>query len=173
MRGTRKRLVSLEQDTRQPCLATEADILADKKTRECTEGAATAVQAMHGDSFSANRVDPDPMCSTIIGVQAEPPALPCRDDLVENGAAAPKSCLSLLEMHTPTAAGGLLPTGEASITAMITFYQPRLRFCRTEETNSERTSTQCAFYQQFLVEPSSFPLLAEGYTNKIKLKSGI
>ena len=44
-------LASLEQDARQPCLATEADGPADTKTRERTEAAATAVQAMHGDSF--------------------------------------------------------------------------------------------------------------------------
>ena len=60
----------------------------DKKTCERTEGATTAVQAMHRDSFSVNRVDPDPMCSTIFSVKAKPPTLPCRDDLIENGAAA-------------------------------------------------------------------------------------
>ena len=94
MRGARQRLASLEQDARQPRLAIEADRLSDTKTRERTEGATKAVQAMHGNSFSANRVDPDPMCSTSFGVKAEPPVLPCRDVvLVENGAAAPKSCL--------------------------------------------------------------------------------
>ena len=74
----------------------EADGQADKKTRERTEGAATAVQAMHGDSFSDSRVDPGPKTSnsTSFGVKAEPPALPCRDGVVvENGAAAPMSCL--------------------------------------------------------------------------------
>ena len=39
----------------------EADGTADTNTRERTEGNAIAVQAMHGDSCSANRVDPDPM----------------------------------------------------------------------------------------------------------------
>ena len=55
---------------------------ADKKTCECTEGAATAVQAMHGDSFSKNRVDPDPKTPTSFGGDfTGPPALPCsRDD---------------------------------------------------------------------------------------------
>ena len=38
-----QRLTSLEQDARQPRLAMEADGLADTKTRERTEGAATAV----------------------------------------------------------------------------------------------------------------------------------
>ena len=81
------RLASLEQDGRQPRLAMAADVPADKETRERTEGAATAVQAMHGDSFCANRIDHDPMYSTSFGVKAEPPDLPRRDDvLVENGA---------------------------------------------------------------------------------------
>ena len=113
MRATNKRLASLEQDARQPRLAMEADVPADKKTRKRTEAAATAVQAKHGDSCSMNRVDPDPMCSTSFGDDSTgPPALPCsRDDaLVGNGAAAPKSCLSPLEMHSPTsAASSVLP----------------------------------------------------------------
>ena len=44
-------------------------------------------------------------------MKAELPALRCRDDaVVENDAAAPKLCLPPLEMHSPTTAGGLLPT---------------------------------------------------------------
>ena len=80
----------------------EADGQADTKTRERTEGAATAVQAMHGDSCFANRVDPGSKATSIsFTVKAEPPALPCRDGvLVENGAATPKSCLPPLEMRT-------------------------------------------------------------------------
>ena len=73
MRGTDKRLASLEQDARQPRLAMEVDVPADKKTRERTEGAAKAVQAMHGDSYSANRVVPDPMCSTGFGKDSTGP----------------------------------------------------------------------------------------------------
>ena len=49
MRATEQRSASLEQDTRQPRLAMEADVTADEKTRERTEGAAAAVQAKHGD----------------------------------------------------------------------------------------------------------------------------
>ena len=91
MKGTRQRVASLEQDARQPRLTMTADVQADTKTRERTEGAAKAARAVHGDSFSAYRVDPDPMCSTTFGVIVEPPALPCRDDVVfENGAAVPK-----------------------------------------------------------------------------------
>ena len=79
----------------------EADGSADKKTRKHTEGAATAVQSMHGDRFPSSRVDPGPKTnSTSFSVKAKPPALPCRDDvLVENGAAAPKSSLTLRDAH--------------------------------------------------------------------------
>ena len=89
MRDTDGRLSGLEQDTRQTCLAMEAEGQVDTKTREHTVGATTAVQAMHGDSCSANRVDPDPMCSTSFGGDPTgPAALPCsRDDaLVDNDA---------------------------------------------------------------------------------------
>ena len=92
-------LTSLEQDARQPRLAMEADGPADTKTRERTEGAATAVQVMHGDSCSANRVGPDPMCSTSFGDDCTgPPAPPCSGEnvLVDNGAAAPNSCFPSL-----------------------------------------------------------------------------
>ena len=75
-------LASLEQDTRQPCLAMEEDVPADGKTRERTESAAIrAAQTMHGDSFFANRVQAGPKTpSTSFGVKAKPPTLPCRDD---------------------------------------------------------------------------------------------
>ena len=70
-----QRVASLEQDARQLRLAIEADRLADTKTCERTEGAAKAVQAMHGDSFSASRVDPGPKTnSTSFGVKAESPS---------------------------------------------------------------------------------------------------
>ena len=39
MRGTRQRVASLEQVARQPRLTMEADVPADEKTRERTEGA--------------------------------------------------------------------------------------------------------------------------------------
>ena len=70
----------------------------------------------------------------------ELPALPRRDDVVvENGAAAPKSCLPSLEIRSSTAAGGLLPTGKASIATMTTYNQPPLRLYSIEETNSKKT----------------------------------
>ena len=124
MRGTSRRLASLEHDDRQPRLAMKADMQADTKTRERTEGVATAVQAMHGDSCSANRVDPDPMFFTSFASDSTGlPTLPCsRDDaLVGKGAAASKSCLSPLEMRTKTAAGRLLPTGKNSTATSATY----------------------------------------------------
>ena len=147
MRRENQRLASLEQDARQPCLAMKVDITAHQKTRERTEGAAAAVEAKHGDSCSAKRVQAGPKSSTGFGMKAEAPALPRRDDvLIDNGAAAPKSCFSPLEMRTPTVTGGLLPAGKASPKMRITYSQPRLRFCPPEETNSERTSIQYASY---------------------------
>ena len=115
-RGTRQRLAGLEQYARQRRLTMEADEPSDTKSRERMKGAAKVVQAMHGGSFSANRVNPDPICSTSFGVKIESPALPSRDDVVvENSAAALKSCLSPLEMRSPTAAGVLLPTSKTTI----------------------------------------------------------
>ena len=146
MRATDQRLASLEQDARQPRLAMEADGPAGEKTRGRTEGAAKADQAMHGDSCSANRVDPDPMCSTSFGGDfTGPPALSCSRDgaLVDNGTAAPKSCLSPFEMIIPTAVGGLLPTGETFTATSTTFDLSTLWFCQTEETIL-RTSTSSA-----------------------------
>ena len=108
----------------QPRLAMEADVKAAKKTRERTEDAAAAVQAKHGDSCSAQRVQVGLKCSTSFGGDSlGPPALPCSRDnaLVGNGAAASKSCLSPLKMRTPTAAGGVLPTETTSTATKITF----------------------------------------------------
>ena len=116
------------------------------QTRERTGGAATAVQVTHGDSCSATRIDPGPKTLTCFGMMAEPPDLPLRDDvLVENGDASLKLCLSSLEMRPPSAAGGLLITGETSTATKITFKRPPLRLYLTEETNL-RTSTQPVSY---------------------------
>ena len=79
MREMDQHVTRLEHGARQPRLAMEADGYTDTKTRERTEGAATAVQAMRGDYFSARLVEPGPNTnSTSFGVKAEPPALPCR-----------------------------------------------------------------------------------------------
>ena len=50
-RGTRHRLAGLEQEARQSCLAIEADVASDKKTRKRTEDAA-ADRVMSRDSSS-------------------------------------------------------------------------------------------------------------------------
>ena len=136
---TGQRSASLEQDARQPRLATEADVTSDKKTRKHTESAAVD-QAMNGDGCFAKRVQAGPTSSTSFGMRAESSALPRRDDvLVDKGAAAPKPCLSAVEIRTLTAAAGLLPAGKASIKTRIIYCQPRLRFCPTAETNSDST----------------------------------
>ena len=155
-----QRLTRIEFDARQPRLAMEADGPANTKTRERTEGAATAGQAIHGDSCPANRVDSDPMCSTSFGYNCiGPPEPPCsgQNAQVDNGAVAPESCLPPLEMHTTTAAGGLLPTGEISTATKITFNQPPLRLYSIEETNLW-TSVPSAWYdssfRKLLAAPS-------------------
>ena len=137
-----QQVASLEHDARQPRLAIEADGPANTKTRERTEGAAKEVQVMHGDSCSATRVEPGPKTnSTSFGMMAEPPDLPCRQDvLVEDGAAAFKSCLPSSEMRTTTAAGGLLPTGEISTATKTTFNKSPLRLYSTKETNTKMTN---------------------------------
>ena len=138
-------LASQEQDARQPRLAVEADGLANTKTRERTEGAATAVQAMHGNSFSACRVDHGPKTSTCFGMMAEPADLPRRNGvLVENGAAMPKSCLPSLEMQSPSAAGGLVPTGKTSTATKTTFNESPLRLYATEETNPKEKNLRAS-----------------------------
>ena len=138
MKKMDQHVTRLEHEARQPRLAMEADGPADTtKTRECTESSATAGQAMRGDGFSARLVEPGPTTnSTSFGVKAEPPALPCKvDSIVECGAAAFQSCLPSMEMRPSTAAGGLVPTGEASKASETTLNEPPLRFCLTEETD--------------------------------------
>ena len=111
-RSMNQRLTRLEHDPRQPRLAMGADEPANTKIRERTEGAPKSVQAKHGDSCTAQRVQDEPKTSIYFGVMAEPLALPYRKYvLAKNGAAAPKSCLPFWGMRSPTAAGGLLPTG--------------------------------------------------------------
>ena len=115
------------------------------------ESAAKAVQAKHGDSCSATRVDPGPKInSTSFGLKAEPPALPCRDDvLVENGNASSKSCLPSLEMCSPSAVAGLLPTGETSTATKMTFNRPPLRPYPTEEINLRTTAQPVSYDSSF------------------------
>ena len=103
-----------------------------------TEGAAKAIQAMRGDSCTAEQKVQDGSKTSIpFGVEAEPPDIPCREDvLVEEGATSPESCPPSLEMRSLTAAGGLVPTGEASTATETNFDLPPLRFCSTNEDGS-------------------------------------
>ena len=141
-------VTSLEHGALQPRFAMEVDGQANTKTRERTEGAATAVRAMRGDFFSARRVEPGPNTnSTSFGVKAEPPTFPCRDDVVvECSAATSGSYLPSSEMRPSTAAGGLVPAGEVSKATETNCNRPPLRLCLTEErdhleANCKKTST--------------------------------
>ena len=150
-RGTSQRVASLEPDARQLRLAMEANGQADTKTRECTGSTAKAVQAMHGDSCSANRVDPDPMCCASFGGDSTgPPALPCpRDDvLVGNGAAAPKSCLSSLEMLT-NSRRWLTPHRHGHHSDEDHFPPLLLWFCLAEETNPSTSVMYVSYFSSF------------------------
>ena len=157
-RSMYQRLTRIEHDAWQPRLAMEADGPPHTKTRERTEGAVSTVQAMHGGSCSANRVDPDPMCSiSFCDDCTGPPTPPCSGEnaLIDNGAATPKSCLPLLEMRTTTAADGFLPTGETFTATKTTFDHPTLRLCLTEETNL-RTSSPPVLYDSSLWKNNLF-----------------
>ena len=104
----------------------EANVKPNTKTRKRIEDAA-ADQVKHGDSCSANQVDPKSMCLTSFGDNyTELLALPCSMDgvLADKSAAAPKSCLSPVEMRTLTASGGLLPAGTASTAMRTIFLRP-------------------------------------------------
>ena len=139
MRAADQRVAFQEKDARQLRLAMEVDGPSDTKTRERTEGAATPVQAMHGDNCTAQKVQDGPKASTT--------DLPCREGVfVEDGAASPKSCLPSLKMRTTTAAGGLLPTGKTSTATETTFNEPFLLFCSTEEASCKKTSTPYVSY---------------------------
>ena len=153
-----KCLTRLQHDTRPPRLAMEADGPVNTKNCERTEGAATAVQAMHGDSCTAQKVQDGPKTSISFGVKAEPPHLPCREDvLVEDGAAAPKSCLPSLEMRTTTAASGLVTTGKTSTATETTSNEPLLRLYSAEETNFKKSPNPYASYDSSVFKKSNLP----------------
>ena len=150
MRRANQRLVGLEQEAQQPCLAMEADVKPDTKNRKRTEGATAAEQAKHRDSCFSKRVQAGPTSSTSFGMKAEPPAPPRKDDvLVDKGAAAPKPCLSSVKMRTLTVTGDLLPAGKASTATRMIFYQLLLWFCPTEEINPRTTIQYAMDYSSF------------------------
>ena len=141
-----QRSASLEQDARRLRLAMEADVRKTTKTCKWTEGAAAAERVISGDNKSSAKVDPDSICRASIDEDYTGSAayLCKRDDaLVDNGATAPKPCISSAEMRTRTAAGGLLLAGTASTATRTTLGQSPLWFCPIEEINL-RTSNHCA-----------------------------
>ena len=169
MRKMDEHVTRLEHGARQPLLAMEADGQANTKTRERTEGAATAVQAMHGDiCTTAEKVQDGPKTSITFGMEAEPPDLLCREDvLIENGATTPKSCLPSSEMRSPTAAGGLVPTGEASTAKETNFNQPPLRFCSAEETDLQASCKKISILYASFDSSSFWRLLAAPYCRRV------
>ena len=152
------RLIRLERDARQPRLTMKADRPANTKTRERKEGAAKAVQAMHGDSFSTSRVDSGPLKLNQFrheGRTSRSPLQGWRSGRERR--CAPKSCLPSLEMRSPTATGGLLPTGEASIATRTTFNQPSLRLYSIEETHSKKISTPYVSHGSSFFQNNNLP----------------
>ena len=164
-------VTSLEHGPRPPRLAMEADGHANTKTQERTGGAAKAVQAMRGDSCTAEKkVQDRPKTSITFDVEAEPPDLPCREDvLVEDGATVPKSCLRSLEMCIITAADGLVPTGKTSRATETNFNQPPFRFCFTEKTdleaNCKKTSSPYVPYDSSAFQDSN--LIAAPFCRRV------
>ena len=138
LRTTNKRLAGLEHEARQPRLATEADVEADKKTRKRTKDASAADREKNGDNSFARRVDDGPMSLTSFGMIAERPApeKSIADDLVHKGAEVPNPCLSPVEMRTPTATGGLLPAGTASTEMRTIFSRPLPSWTLGEDTKT-------------------------------------
>ena len=122
MRRSNLRSAILEQEARQPSLATEADVPHDTKTRNHIEDV-SAERVIGGDNSSV-QVDTDTVCRTSFGDDSTKlQALPCSKDgaTVDKGAAAPKPCLSPTEISTRIATGGLLSADTAS-TAMRTIF---------------------------------------------------
>ena len=146
----------------------------NKTCNRMEDGAADRV--IGGDTSSA-QVDPDQMCLTSFGDDSTGPrTFPySRDDaLVNKGAAAPKPCLSPMEMRTLTAAGDLLPTGTAFRATMTIFHQPPFWFYSTEEiqfrTSIKYTTDYITFWKMKVLETKSRQNLAfdpGGHTSRL------
>ena len=105
-------------------------------------------------------------------MKAEPPALPYRDDVVvESGLAAPKSYLPFKEIRSLSAAGGLLPTGEASSATRTTLNKPPLWYYSTEETDS-KTSWRTRTRIRYVSYDSNFLPAAYSFRMVVETKSG-
>ena len=139
---TNQRLAGLEYETRQPHLATEANVETGKKARKRTEGAAAADRANRdGDSSSARRVDDDPRSLTSFGKIAEPSLAPEKcigDALISKGGEAPKPHISPVEMRMlSSTAGGLLPASIAFIVMRTIFPRPLFSSSLREEAKGK------------------------------------
>ena len=124
-----QRLVDLQYQAQQRCLAMEADVEPYTKTRKRTEGAAED-RAKHGDGTSA-RVDDGSTSLTSFGMVAEPvwwlPQNAFGDALINKDAEAPKPNFRPVEVRMPSStAGGFMPAGTASPTMRAIFPPPPL-----------------------------------------------
>ena len=170
-------VTSLEHGARQPRLAMEADGSANTKTRERTEGAATAVHAMRGDGFSARWVEPGSNANwTSFGVKAGPPDLPCREDvLVEDGATSLKSCLPFMEMRSPTALVAYFPPAKplqlrGPLPTSHVFGSTRGDESRGGHQEGKFMCNSIRLLRQQLLEIAFSPPRPEGYRDKIDAK---
>ena len=68
---------------------------------------------------------------------------------VDTHPTASESCLPSLEMRSSTAAGGLVPTGEASTASETTANELLLRFYATEEMNQSASYDSSSFWRLF------------------------
>ena len=122
MRVTNQRLACLVHDSRQPRLATEADVEPDTKTRKRTESACAA----DSESSSA-RFDDGSTSLTSFGMIAEAlaPEKFIGDVLVSKGAEASKLHLPPIEVRMlSSTAGDLLPAGTVSTIMRTIFPRP-------------------------------------------------
>ena len=146
----------------------KADVTENTKPRKRMEGAAAAERMKSGDNSSAE-VDSDPICLASFGGNSTVlPALLCsRDDaLVDDGAAAPKPCLSPVKMRTQAAADSLFPTGISSTATRTTFHQSPRWFCPSEEihlrTSNQYATNYSSFWKMKVLQTKSMQTLVFG-----------
>ena len=172
-----QQLAIQEQDARQPRLAIEADGPANTKTREHTEGAATAVQAVHGDSYTTQKVQDGPKTSISFGVKAETPDLPSGKTFWSRTALRRPSCSPILgDAHNSSRRWlrshrqNLHSYGDHLQRA--TFSVLRDRGDEFEEKKIMDFNSIRLVRQQ-LLETACSPLLPEGYRDKTDAKYDI
>ena len=114
-------------------------------TQERTEGA--AVDDQKSGDISSARVDDNPTTLTSFGNLPKPPALTefIHNALVDEGAEAPKSCVSTVEMRTSKPTAGLLFASSASTMLRAVFPPPPFSwsFCEKTEKRNSGSITHC------------------------------